>query len=129
MFAGLFTKIGLYAIGALLLILVLIGGYAYIENQKSQIATLTANVATYKTSNDAMQNQINVLIQDMATVKKAQDAANAAISDAANKASLAEQAIRSQNLNKAAKTNSTALAKQLNASTVTIFQGWEDISK
>jgi hypothetical protein len=129
MFAGLFTKVGLYLIGALIFIAIIAAGYGYIEHERSQISTLEANVSTYKASNDALQTQVNVLIQDMASVKKAQDQATKDISNAAQQAALAQQAIKSQNLNKAAKTNSTALAKQLNDSTVTIFKGWEDISK
>jgi hypothetical protein len=129
MFAGLFTKLGMYLIGGLLLIGLAVGVYAYVENQKVQIATLTANVSTLQTSNTAEQLQISTLLKDVAAVKQAQDIATKAISDASTQAKLAQQAIKSQNLVKAAQTNSAGLAIQLNTSTAATFQGWENISK
>lgn len=129
MFAGLFTKIGMYLIIALVVLGIMVGGYAYIENEKAQIATLQGSVATLTTSNQAQQLQITTLVKDMAVVQQAQQAAAKAINDASTQARLAQQQIRSQNLNKAAEQNSGALQVRLNTGTAQTLTDWETISK
>ncbi len=129
MFAGLFTKIGVYAIIFLVLIGLGVGTYAYIESQNAKIANLETSVSSLQTSNTAESLQISHLQSDLLIVQKAQDAANKAISDATTQAKLAQQAIRSQNLNKAAQQNSVKLQTQLDTDTTATFEAWENISK
>jgi len=129
MFAGLFAKIGMYLIIALVVLGIMVGGYAYIENEKAQIATLQGSISALQTSNTAQALQITSLLKDMALVKQAQDVATKAISNAATQAKLAQQTIRSQNLNKAAEQNSTQLTNQLNTMTSQTLSNWETISK
>ena len=129
MFASLFSKVGLYAIGALVAVLILIGGYAYIEHQNVTIANLQSSVATLQVTDKAKQLQIDSLVKDMNLVKQAQDAATKAINDASTQAKLAQQQIRSQNLNKAAEQNSGQLQIQLNTGTAQTLTNWENLSK
>jgi cell division protein FtsB len=129
MFAGFFSKIGLYLILGVVLLLIGVGGYAVYENQKVQIANLTASVSTLTTSNQAQGLQITHLVDDMAVVKQAQMTAQAAIDKATQTSMLSQQKIRSQNLNKAAIANSTALQLQINAAMTSTLQSWGNISK
>ena len=119
----------MYLIGGLVLIGLVLGAYAVYESQKATIATLTGDVSSLQTANKADQDAITHLQSDMKLVQAQYQKAETDIQTASSAASKAQQQIRSQNLNKAAKANPTALTTQLNTSLQTTFDSWKALSQ
>ena len=127
--APLVSKIGGYLILLLVVCGIITAGYFYYEHQKAEIATLTQNVATLQTSNNALNLQMKHLQDDMALVQKAQDAATVAINKATTQSAVTKQKIKSENLVAAANSNSPQLETQINADFANTFSTLQGLTK
>jgi len=115
-----------------LLILLILGGlYAYWQWSQSQIATLTANLATVQAQANDLAAAKAALETQVAQIAKDQDTANQSITKAETAAAAAQKALRAAQaqLAASAKTNPRALEKQINQTQAQQFQDLQALSQ
>jgi archaellum component FlaF (FlaF/FlaG flagellin family) len=124
MFSLLFSSVGGYLIGGVIIVGLIGGAVLYVRHNESTIANLQQKMLTLKEQSSELQTVYKALQTDMLNVQHAEDAANQQILDIRNKALVASQTVRKQNY-----ANSPVTQSRVNKDTSDLFRQLEDISR
>jgi hypothetical protein len=124
MLALLFSRVGGYLIGGLVVVGLLGGAIFYVRHNEATITDLRQQMVTLKVQSNQLRAVYVALLADMLNVQHAEDATNQQLANIQNKASIAAQAVQTMKY-----TNNPAVQAQVNKDISDLFKQLEDISR